>query len=116
MDKLVVAEIGAEGGGSTIYGRESGGVWSFRTEGTSMDLDENDDEVWRSWSSESVGSFDLALPKDWPLCYPVGIHPDFVGWFRAAYEGARANLPEELRGYQAEHRHLRWADILGLTT
>ena len=45
MDKVVVADIGMEGGGITIYGIRSDGAWSFWTEGTSIDLDENDHEV-----------------------------------------------------------------------
>src|SRR3954447_5803984 len=96
-EKLVVARIGVEGGGSTIYGRQSDAGWSFWTEGTSMDLDENDDEVWRSWSSEPVTRLDLLLPKDWPIFYPLEIHPGFLAWFRQAYEKARASLSPDLR-------------------
>ena len=102
MDKVLIAEMGVEGGGITIFGRKSEGVWSFWTEGTSMDLDENDDEVWRSWSSEPVSSLDLVLPKDWLMFYPLKIHPEFVDWFREAYEKARASLPEDHRRYQDE--------------
>ena len=54
MDKVVIAGMGVEGGGVTVYGRRAGGVWSFWQEGSSMDLDENDDEVWREWSSDPV--------------------------------------------------------------
>jgi hypothetical protein len=52
VDKLLIAEMAVEGGGITIFGSQSEGIWSFRTEGRSLDVDENDDEVWRSWSSE----------------------------------------------------------------
>jgi hypothetical protein len=45
MDKVLIAEMGVEGDGITIYGSQSDGVWSLWTESTSMDLDENDDEV-----------------------------------------------------------------------
>ena len=61
MDKVLIADIGVEGGGVTIFGKMSESVWSFWTEGTSMDLDENDDEVWRSWSSEPVSGCSLPL-------------------------------------------------------
>jgi hypothetical protein len=88
-NKILIADIGVEGGGTTIYGRHSEGVWTFWTEGTSMDLDENDDEVWRSWSSEPSSSLDLLVPEDWTMNYPMEIHPDFLGWFRANYEKAR---------------------------
>jgi 16S rRNA (cytosine1402-N4)-methyltransferase len=104
VDKVLIADIGVEGGGTTIYGRHSEGVWSFWTEGTSMDLDENDDEVWRSWSSEPVSSLDLVLPDEWHRFYPVKIHPDFLEWFREAYEKARSTLPEDQRRYHDEHR------------
>ena len=45
-DKVLVAEIAVEGGGQSVFGKRCEGGWSFWTEGTSMDLDENDDEVW----------------------------------------------------------------------
>ncbi len=114
MDKVVVADIGMEGGGITIFGIRSDGAWSFWTEGTSIDLDENDREVWRSWSSERVSSLDLVLPKDWPVFYPIKIHPDVEGWFRTNYEAARASLPEEERRYQENRRHGHWLHILGM--
>lgn len=114
MDKVIIAELGVEGAGVWIYGSQSDGVWSFWTEGTSMGLDENDDEVWRSWSSESVSSLDLLVPKDWPMFHPSKIHPDFVGWFREAYEKARSKLPEGLRRSQDEHRHEYWLKVLGM--
>ena len=72
-----------------------------------MDLDENDDEVWHSWSSEPVSDLGLVLPKDWPLFHPVQIHPEFLGWFRANYEITRASLPDDQRRYQERHRHGR---------
>jgi hypothetical protein len=113
MEKVIVAEIGIEGGGMTIDGSKMDGVWSFWSEGKSIDLDENDREVWRSWSSEPVSSLDLVLPKDWPVFYPVKIHPDLVGWFRTNYDAARASLQEEQRRYQDKHRHRRWSEVLG---
>ncbi len=114
MNKVQIANMGVEGGGITIYGSQSEGVWSFWTEGTSMDLDENDDEIWRSWSSEPVSSLDLVVPKDWLMFHPSKIHPEFVAWFGNAYERARASLPEDLRRSQREHRHERWSEMLGL--
>jgi hypothetical protein len=114
MDKTVIARIGVEGGGVTIYGSHLKGVWTFWTEGTSMDLDENDDEVWRSWSSEPVTNLELALPNDWPLFHPVEIHPDFVEWFRVNYENARASLPVDQRQYQGQDRHPSWLAVRGM--
>jgi len=114
MDKVLIADIGVEGGGVKIFGKKSESVWSFWTEDTSMDLDENDDEVWRSWSSEPVGSLDLVLPNEWHRFYPVEIHPDFLEWFREAYEKARSTLPEDQRRYHDEHRHGHWMEVLGM--
>jgi len=113
MDKVLIADIGVEGGGVTIFGKKSENVWSFWSEGTSMELDENDDESWRSWSSEPVSSLNLVLPNDWPLFHPAEIHPDFLEWFRDAYEMARAILPEDQRRYQYEHRHRHWLKVFG---
>lgn len=114
MDKLLIAQMAVEGGGITIYGSQAKGVWSFWTEGNSIDLDENDDEVWRSWSSEPVSSLDFVLPKDWPVFYPSKIHPEFVEWFRRNYDKVRASLPEDQRRYQDKRRHERWSEVLSL--
>jgi hypothetical protein len=114
VDKVIIAQMGVEGGGITIYGSRSEGVWSFWTEGSSMELDDNDDEVWRSWTSEPVKSLDLVVPKDWPIFHPSKIHPDFVDWFRTTYDLARASMPEHERRSQEKHRHGHWLNLLGL--
>lgn len=52
VEKETVLELGVEGGGATIFRtRSDTGEWHFHVEGSSMYLDENDDEVWRSWST-----------------------------------------------------------------
>jgi hypothetical protein len=116
VERVRIAEIGIEGGGRTVYGRQSHGIWSFWAEGTSMDLDENDDEVWRAWTSEPVPDLALVLPRDWSLFHPGTIHPDFLGWFRRNYDAARQIVPEHLRRYQAEHPHHSWLRVLGLAS
>jgi hypothetical protein len=80
MDKLLIADIGVEGGGARIYGRQKDGIWSFWPEGTTIDLDENDDEIRRSWGSQPVQNHSLALPKEWPLFYPSKLNPEFLDW------------------------------------
>jgi len=112
-DKVLVAKMGVEGGGLSIYGKRSDGAWSFWKEGTSMYLDENDDDVWRSWSSDPVADLDLVLPKELPMFYPQAIHPEFLAWFRDAYEKARSRLSPEMRVYQEDHRHGQWLWLLG---
>ena len=83
--------------------------------GRFIDLDENDDEIWSSWSSDGVNDLELVLPADWALFCPVQIPPDFLDWFRAAYEKARGTLTVDARRYQVEHRHGRWLDVLGMS-
>jgi hypothetical protein len=114
MDKALIAEMGIEGGGVTIYGGHSEGVWMFWTEGSSIDLDENDAEVWRTWKSEPVSSLDLVLPSEWPIFSPIEIHPDFLCWFREAYEKKRSELSVDKRRYQDNHVHAHWSKLLGM--
>jgi hypothetical protein len=114
MDKVIIARMGVEGGGITVYGSQSNGVWSFWTEGSSMCLDDNDDEAWQSWTSEPVKKLDLVLPKDWPIFYPVTIDREFVEWFRTNYEAARASMHEDQRRYQEQHPHRRWSEVLSV--
>jgi hypothetical protein len=86
MDKVVIAGMGLEGGNVTIYGRRVDGVWSFWQEGSSMNLDENDDEVWRGWSTDPVPELSLALPGQWWKMCPTEVHPEFVSQLRGEYE------------------------------
>ncbi len=78
MEKILVTSMGVEGGGVKVYGRHIDGVWSFWQEGSSMYLEENDDEAWRSWTSDPVPELSLALPEQWYTMYPTHVHPDFV--------------------------------------
>ncbi len=112
--KVVIACMGTDGGGITIFGRQVAGVWSFWTEGTTIDLDANDLEIWRSWESEPVADLAPLLPENWPLFYAETIHPEFVTWFRQAYEPARWLVPKHLIEYQQRHPHHRWMAVLGL--
>ena len=112
MEKVLVAELGVEGGGCSIYGRQADGSWSFWQEGSSVDF--ADEEFSRSWTSEPVPDLGLALPDEWPLFYAVKIHPDFSDWFRDHYQDSRESLRPELREMQAEHQHDQWARVLAL--
>ena len=85
MEKVVIAEMGLEGCGCTIYGQQVDGMWSFWRAGTSMMLDENDDEVWRSWESEPVANLLDALPDIWWLMHTYEVHPDFEAQLRQAF-------------------------------
>ena len=97
MDKILVADIGLEGGGTTIYGRQQDGIWSFWQEGSSMGLDDDDNEFCSSWKSQPVQDLSLALPHDWPMFYPSKINTEFLDWFRNNYDAACSQLTEDLR-------------------
>src|SRR4051794_23438420 len=61
-DKEPILKLGVEGGGATVYRTPLGsGGWQFHVKRSSMYLDENDDEGWRSWRSEPVLSVEEAL-------------------------------------------------------
>ena len=85
MDEILIAEMGLDGGGCTVYGQCVAGTWSFWQEGVSMYFDENDDEAWKPWSTEPVAQLTDALPKSWWLMYVLYVHPDFVEQLRTAF-------------------------------
>ena len=107
MDNVVIVNMGFEGGGVTIYGRQTDGVWSLWNEGVSMYFDENDEENWRCWSSDPVSELSELLPKEWWQMSPTKVHPEFVAPLRREYErfrsaGARSGAPSVTsagRGY-----------------
>lgn len=79
----VVFKLGFEGGGLEVtrYRTANGKVY-FRTSGTSMTLDDNDDEEWIHWEDEPVASFEGSLAElrlgTSMLCItPIFVHSDF---------------------------------------
>jgi hypothetical protein len=90
MDNVVIVKMGFEGGGVTIYGRQTDGVWSLWNEGVSMYFDENDEENWRCWSSDPVSELSELLPKEWWQMSPTKVHPEFVAPLRREYERFRS--------------------------
>ena len=114
-ERVLIAKLGLEGGGATILGTCIDGRWSFWDEGTSMFLDENDDEEWRTWVSEPTGHLADVVSSLWPLMSPSGVHPDFVKWFRDHYEFARAGLDESSREYQAGYADQKWQQVFAGT-
>jgi hypothetical protein len=112
MEKLLVVQLGVEGGGATIYGSRKDGIWSFWRQSSSIALDEYDDESWRSWESEPVQDLSLALPNHWPMSSPINIAPEFLDWFRENYEIACSRLPKYLIVDQREHPHREWMWLL----
>jgi len=106
----VIVEMGVEGGGVTIYGRQVEGVWSFWREGISLCLDENEDEDWRSWTSDPVSDLSLALSDKWYMMSPIEVHPDFVAQLRSEYERCRET--QTSGGCMTGFRHERWRELL----
>ena len=112
MERIVVVRVGVEGGGATVYGRQVEGQWVFWQEGSSMDLDENDDECWRGWESQPVSDLLAVLPGEWYEMFPIEVHPEFKALLRAEYE-RRAPAPSSESGTDWRQRvHKRWLDAL----
>jgi hypothetical protein len=112
VDAITVAHLGVEGGGLTIYGRELDGTWSFWASGQTIALDDNDDEEWREWTTEPVADLNSLLPAEWPLFFPIEIHPGFRKWFWVQYASAREALPDDLKQNQARHQDRPWKQLL----
>lgn len=106
--KRIVAQLGVEGGGATVYRSEVEGLWSFWHEGTAMNFDETDDEVWRDWKCAPVAELSLALPNIWWVMIPIASERDFVAWFRDAYE-RRPATPVNRAAVEG------WRRLLGLS-
>lgn len=102
-EKELVLQLGVEGGGATVFRTPlASGGWQFHVEGSSMYLDENDDEGWRSWRSEQVPSVEEALREvaddgSWVFFHPVEVHPDYRAAVWELAQAAAAKLPEGRR-------------------
>jgi hypothetical protein len=116
VEKETVLELGVEGGGVTVFRtRHDRGEWHFHVEGSSMYLDDNDDEVWRSWSTEPVCSIKTALREVaddgcWVFFWPIAIHPEYRTAMSKLVRAAVAKLPAKQkqmgRNQLAEWRRL----------
>jgi hypothetical protein len=79
----LVLELGLEGGGVSIYRTPAdSGSWQFHIGGSTIDLDENDSEVWRSWQTKPFTSVDEALLSvtpdgSWVIFFPTNVHPEY---------------------------------------
>lgn len=77
MEHILIAKFGAEGGGCTVYGKHTDQGWLYWFEGSTMNLDHNDEEIWQLWSCEPVSSLTQALPKTWWFMITTYVHPDY---------------------------------------
>lgn len=105
-EKEVVAELGAEGMGATVYRTAlPGGGWEFHVEGTSMDFDDNDDDAWRAWSREPVPTLDEPLQSlsgssfPWCLLSPGKVDPDYYAFVWEKVQQAADSIPEQFQAH-----------------
>lgn len=102
-EKEVVLELGLEGGDATIFRtRLPSGEWQFHVEGTSMFLDDNDDETWRSWQAEPVANLMAAIQSigedgSWVSYMPIRVHEAHRQAVWEATQQLACELPERLR-------------------
>ncbi len=111
-ERVIIVELGAEGGSVKVCGSCVDGSWSFWQERVSMTLDENDEESWNKWTTEKTSDLLTALPTNWVALHPIHIHTDFSTWFRAHYEAACDRLPESLRLRYSKTIRIRWRKAL----
>jgi hypothetical protein len=106
--KVLIAKIGGEGGGASVYARQLGDVLVFWHEGCSWDVD---DDVWLDFHSEPVPDLADALPSWWMNAHPTEIHPLFIPWFREHYQSFQSVCQDAEHGACCfEQNH--WLEIL----
>lgn len=112
----VVIELAAEGGGQTIFRRQTETGWMYWSEGSTIDFDEEDVDYFRQWSRPETADLASLLPSSWPRLSPLQIHPDCREWFRQSYDLFLKGLSaEERKQYEAfGSRRQRWAKMLGV--
>ena len=99
----VVFELAFEGGGVEItrYATVEGKSY-FRNSGTSMRLDDNDDEEWVDWQGPPNTSFDGALRdlkfgRDILCISPIRLHRDYFDVVHRHIEAVFADLTADDR-------------------
>lgn len=70
-----VLHAALEGGGLDLYAAWRGEGWRYFARGTTMDFDENDDEVWRQWETDSEERIEPLLLDLMPVFFPMQLHP-----------------------------------------
>lgn len=107
-EKILIVEIGGEGGSVRIYARQRKDLLVFWHEGSSWDVD---DDVWFGYHSEPVPDLEDALPAWWMNAYPVQIHPVFMPWFQKLYHASLRHdqdMGEDAGCFEQNH----WLEIL----
>jgi hypothetical protein len=111
-----VIRLLAEGGAIEVFGhKESGGSWTFVARGTSLDLDDDCNEVVHVSGVPRATDLSDVVPSQWIIFYPRLVHPELRGWFRERYDAAVAALPPHRRASHDNYRHHKWQALFEST-
>ena len=111
MKAELVLKLGWEGGGAAIHRTMlARGGYRFHVEGNTLWLDENDDEAWRRWTAEPVGTVQGALTSIdhhglWILLHPISIHPEYRAEVWQLVQELAVALPHEYVGVWRTRSH-----------
>lgn len=107
--KEKVLEIGCEGGGLDLFRfKTSDGKWYFCAEGSSISLDENDDEEWIHWETEAVETIteaidDFKLGSQIFMFHSIFFHPqhrvDIEEYLKTVYAALSSEEKMRLRRF-----------------
>jgi len=110
--------LGLEGGSLTLFRRRiEVNRWEFWRETRSIDMDENDDEVWRTHIFASVPSWESLIEQigtEWIVYVPRKIQPEYRDLIRMAIRKRIPQLNEHLSAYWRERAQERWREALHL--
>jgi hypothetical protein len=109
--KELVLFFGVAGDGIHIYRTVSrDGKWQYHAETASMDLDENDDELWRTSREQPVAELERALQDfpEWPICFPATVHPEYGQMIWHMYRAAKDRLSEEWVSHWTAEKEENW--------
>lgn len=110
-EPIKVVRLGAEGGGAEIMATVKKGVWSFWQEGSFMDFDKDDNEIWRKFKTDPVGSIGEVIEDEWWFYYPRDPHPAFVPSLRDWYQDAFEKLSETDKQKHSEFQAREWQEM-----
>jgi hypothetical protein len=111
-----VIRLLVEGGAIEVFSRkESGGSWTFVARGTSLDLDDDGNEVARVGGVPRATDLSDVVPSNWIIFYPRLVHPELRGWFRERYAAALAALPPHRRTSHDQYRNHKWQALFDST-
>ena len=108
-EKELILDITCEGGGQKTFGRKDQSEWVFWSEGSSMDLDEDDVDYTSSWNTPEASDFLGTLPDKWISFHPLFLHPEFASQLKQAYPQQLALLGS---GETERTSKLKWDRLL----